>query len=155
MNNMVMRLTLHFFIYNIVLMKLKKLFPILFLLLAIGVTTPMVAQVKGGRKKEHRNQRSGGGKLFGGKSKGNANSFAKGASKKGFLARIFKSNKSGSAWVYHKTDPGKKQKKEQFQLFSRNRTKGKRFTDGIIAQQNRRRSATRVTGNSSFSRKKR
>jgi len=135
-------------------MKLSKLFAIVILLLSIGVTTPMMAQVRGGRKKEHRNQRGGGGKLFGGKSKGNANTFAKGGHKRSFLARIFKGNKSNGPWVYHKTNPGKKQKKEQPRLFTRNRTKGKRFTDGIIAQQNRERSARRVRGNSSFGRKK-
>jgi hypothetical protein len=135
-------------------MKLTRLFTIVFLLLAIGVSTPMISQVRGGRKKEHRNQRGGGGKLFGSKSKGNAGAFAKGGQKRGFLARLFKGNKSGSAWVYHKTKPGIKQRKEQPKLFSRNRTKGKRFTDGIIAQQNRRRSNTRVRGNSSFSKKK-
>lgn len=135
-------------------MKLTKLFATIFLLLAIGVSTPMLSQVKGGRKKEHRNQRGGGGKLFGSKSKGNASSFAKGGHKRSFLARIFKGNKSGSAWVYHKTNPGTKQKKEQPKLFSRNRTKGKRFTDGIIAQQNRQRSLRRVRGNSSFSHQK-
>lgn len=135
-------------------MKLTKLFTLLFLLLSIGVTTPMMAQVRGGRKKEHRNQRGGGGKLFGSKSKGNANAFAKGGGKRGFLARIFKGKKDGSAWVYHKTNPGKKQKKEQHKLFTRNRTKGKRFTDGIIAQQNRERSARRVRGNNSFSHRK-
>ena len=124
-------------------MKLSKLFAILILLLSIGVTTPLLAQVKGGRKKEHRNQRSGGGKLFGAKSKGNASAFANGGHKRG-----------GSAWVYHKTKPGIKQRKEQPQLFSRNRTKGKLFTDGIIAQQNRRRSSTRVRGNVNFSKKK-
>jgi hypothetical protein len=134
-------------------MKLTKLFTVLFLLICIGVSTPMMSQVRGGRKKEHRNQRSGGKKLFGGKSRGNANAFAKG-NKKGFIARIFKGKKSGSAWVYHKTNPGKKQKKEQPKLFSRNRTKGKRFTDGIIAQQNRKRSSSRVRGSASFSKKK-
>jgi hypothetical protein len=63
-------------------MKLTKLFTLVILLLSIGVTTPMMAQVRGGRKKEHRNQRGGGGKLFGGKSRGNANSFAKGRPQK-------------------------------------------------------------------------
>lgn len=135
-------------------MKLTKLFSLVVLLLSIAVTTPMFSQVKGGRKKEHRNQRGGGGKLFGGKSKGNASAFAKGGHKKGFLARIFKGNKSNGPWVYHKTNPGKKQNKEQPRLFSRNRTKGKRFTDGIIAQQNRERSSRRVRGNSSFSKRK-
>lgn len=135
-------------------MKLTKLFAFVFLLFAIGVTTPLVAQVKGGRKKEHRNQRGGGSKLFGKKNKGNANAFAKGNSKRGFLSRVFKGNKSGSAWVYKKTRPGVKQNREQPKLFSRNRTKGKRFTDGIIAQQNKKRSNSRVRGNQSFSKRK-
>jgi hypothetical protein len=135
-------------------MKTTKFLAIIILLLSIGISTPMISQVKGGRKKEHRNQRGGGGKLFGNKSRGNANAFAKGSHSKGFIARIFKGKKSGSAWVYHKTKPGIKQKREQPKLFSRNRTKGKRFTDGIIAQQNRKRSMTRVRGNSSFSHKK-
>ena len=135
-------------------MKLTKLLTII-LFLSIGITTPVLAQVKGGRKKEHRNQRGGGKKLFGNKSKGNAATFAKGGKRKSLFARIFQGNKSGSAWVYHKTQPGKKQKKEQAQLFSRNRTKGKQYTDGIIAQQNRKRSATRVRGNQSFSKRKR
>lgn len=135
-------------------MKLHTLSTIIFLLLALGISTPMLSQVKGGRKKEHRNQRGGGGKLFGAKSKGNASAFAKGGHKKGIIARLFKGNKSGGPWVYHKTNPGIKQKKEQPKLFSRNRTKSKRFTDGIIAQQNRKRSNTRVRGNSSFSKKK-
>lgn len=134
-------------------MKLTKLFTVLFLLLCIGVSTPMMSQVRGGRKKEHRNQRGGGKKLFGGNSRGNASAFAKG-NKRGFIARIFKGKKSGGAWVYHKTNPGKKQRKEQPKLFSRNRTKGKRFTDGIIAQQNRKRASSRVRGNASFSKKK-
>lgn len=134
-------------------MKLTKIFSLVFLLFAIGVTTPIMAQVKGGRKREHRNQSGGGHKLFGNKSKGNASAFAKG-NKKGFIARLFKGKKSGSAWVYHKTKPGIKQRKEQPKLFSRNRTKGKRFTDGIIAQQNRKRSSTRVRGNASFSKRK-
>lgn len=133
---------------------MTRLFTFIFLLLAIGISTPMMSQVKGGRKREHRNQRGGGGKLFGGKSKGNAGAFAKGGNKKGFIARLFKGNKSGGAWVYHKTNPGIKQKKEQPKLFSRNRSKGKRFTDGVIAQQNKRRSNTRVRGNASFSKKK-
>jgi hypothetical protein len=135
-------------------MKLTKLFPVLVLLFSIGITTPLVAQVRGGRKKEHRNQRGGGHKLFGNKSKGNASAFAKGGHRRGFISRLFNGNKSGSAWVYHKTKPGKTQKKEQPKLFTRNRTKGKRFTDGIIAQQNRQRSLKRVRGNSSFSHRK-
>ena len=135
-------------------MNFFKIFPIIILLLSLGVTTPILSQVKGGRKKEHRNQRGGGFKLFGNKGRGNANAFAKGHHSKGFIARVFNGNKNGSTWVYRKTNPGKKQNREQSKLFSRNRTKGKRFTDGIIAQQNRKRTKTRVRGNATFSHKK-
>ena len=134
-------------------MRPTKLFTTIFLLLAFGVTAPIMAQVVGGRKKEHRNQHVRG-KLFGHKSRGNANSFAKGGHTGG-LARLFK-RKSGVSgpWVYHSTKPGIKQRKEQPKLFSRNRTKGKRFTDGIIAQQNRQRNGSRVRGSSSFIKKR-
>lgn len=67
---------------------------------------------------------------------------------------MFKGNKDGSAWVYKPTKPGLKQRKEQGQLFTRNRTKGKKYRDGLLAQQNRKRSATRVRGNTSFSKRK-
>lgn len=135
-------------------MKLNKIVFIFIVLFSIGITAPVFAQVKGGRKKEHRNQRPGGAKLFGGKSRGNANSFAKGGHRRGFLARVFKGNKSGSAWAYHRTRPGRVQNREQPHLFKRNRTKGKRFTDGIIAQQNRQRTLNRKRGNKVFAKKK-
>lgn len=140
-----------FFVYHCN-MKFYNFFTILFLIFALGLTSPLLAQVAGGRKKEHRNQKARG-KLFGPKSRGNASAFARG-SHKGFVARIFKKKKNGGAWVYHKTNPGKKQNKEQPRLFSRNRTKGKRFTDGIIAQQNKRRNSTRVRGSATFSKRK-
>jgi len=137
-------------------MKFSKLFSfIIVLFLTIGVSSSMMSQVLGGRKREHRNQRSRGLKLFGtNKSKGNANAFAKGVKKKGFLAGVYKKKNKQGPWTYHKTNPGTIQNKEQSRLFHRNRTKGKRFTDGIIAQQNRQRSSGRVRGNSSFSRKR-
>ena len=135
-------------------MKLIKIFLVVLLFLSIGITSPIMSQVIGGRKKEHRNQRGGGFRLFGNKSRGNANAFAKGGHKKNFLARIFTDNNNNGPWVYRKTNPGIKQNREQSKLFTRNRTKGKRFTDGIIAQQNRRRTATRVRGNQSFSKRK-
>ena len=134
-------------------MKITRLFATLLLLLSIGITTPLLAQV-GGRKKEHRNQRGGGMRLFKrSKSSGHADSFAKGG-KRGFIARIFGGKKDGSAWVYKRTNPGVKQNREQGQLFTRNRTKAKRYRDGIIAQQNKRRDATRVRGNTSFGKRK-
>ena len=138
-------------------MKLSKLIFVFCLLFAIGISTPSIAQSKGGRKREHRNQK-GGRKVFGGgaKSKGNANAFAKGSGKKGFLARIFKKKSNGHGpWVYRSTNPGAKQNAEQARLFSRNRTKNKRYTDGLLARQNKRRSSGRVTGNQSFSKRKR
>lgn len=137
-------------------MKLSKLFTILFILFAIGATTPIMAQSIGGRKREHRNQRRGGGKLFKRqKSFGNADAFARGGNKRGFLARIFKGNKSGGAWVYKPTKSGLKQRKEQGQLFTRNRTKAKKYRDGILARQNHQRASSRVRGNTSFSKRKR
>lgn len=137
-------------------MKLSKLFSILFILFAIGATTPIMAQSIGGRKREHRNQRRGGGKLFKRqRSSGNADAFARGGHKRGFLARLFKGNKDGSAWVYRKTNPGAKQKREQGQLFTRNRTKAKKYRDGILARQNHQRASSRVRGNTSFSKRKR
>lgn len=132
-------------------MNLSKLITVLVLLLSFGATTSVMAQ---GRKKEHRNQRGGGGFHFK-KSGGHADAFAKGGKKGGFLSKVFKKNKNGSAWVYRKTKPGVKQNKEQPRLFSRNRTRSKKYRDGIIARQNRQRSATRVRGNSSFSKAKR
>ncbi len=135
-------------------MKLTKFLSIFILLTTIGFVLPMSAQVKGGRMKEHRNQRGGGFKLFGPKARGNANSFAKGGRKRSLLARIFNSKKSGSDWVYKKTNPGFKQNKEQSHLFSRNRTSHKRFSDGVLSRQNKKRSSNRVRGSSSFSKKK-
>lgn len=137
-------------LYNIVIMNVSKLITVLVLLLCFGATTSVMAQ---GRKKEHRNQRGGGFRLK--KSGGHADAFAKGGKKGGFLSKVFKKNKNGSAWVYKKTKPGMKQNKEQPKLFTRNRTKSKKYRDGVIARQNRQRSSTRVRGSSSFSKAKR
>ena len=134
-------------------MKVNKLFVVLVLLMSICASTSIMAQI-GGRKKEHRNQRSGGSLFNRKKSGGHADAFAKGGSKKSFLSRIFKRNKSGGPWVYKKTNPGIKQKKEQPRLFSRNRTKSKRYRDGVLANQNKKRSSTRSRGNTSFGKKK-
>lgn len=135
-------------------MRIFRLFAVLFLLLAIGATTPMMAQAKGGRKREHRNQRGGGSLFHRKKSAGHADAFAKGR-KKGFIAKLFRGKKSSGAWVYKKTEPGRKQKREQAQLFRRNRTKAKTYREGILAKQNKRRSESRVRGSSSFNKKKR
>lgn len=123
-------------------MKFGNIFTIITILLCIGITTPMMAQT-GGRKKEHRNQRGGGSIFKRKKSGGHADAFAKGGQKKGFLARLFKGKKSSGGWVYHKTNPGTKQNKEQSKLFSRFRTKNKRYRDGVLANQNRKRASSR------------
>ena len=70
---------------------------------------------------------------------------------------FFKFTQNASFWIKNVRkiiELGIKQKREQPKLFTRNRTKGKRFTDGIIAQQNRERGMRRVRGNSSFSHRK-
>lgn len=135
-------------------MKISRLVSVFVLLLCFGASNLVMAQT-GGRKREHRNQRSGSGLFHFKKSTGHADAFAKGGQKRGFFARIFKGNKSGSAWAYKKTKPGIKQNKEQPKLFTRNRTKSKRYRDGILARQNHQRSSRRVRGNSSFSKGKR
>jgi hypothetical protein len=131
-------------------MKFNKIFAVIFTLVCFVITTPILAQ-SGGRKKEHRNQRGGGGLFKRKKSGGHADSFAKGG-KGGFFSRIFKSKKSGGAWVYHKTNPGTKQNREQSRLFKRFRTKNKRYTDGVLANQNKKREGRR---GSNFNKKKR
>lgn len=121
------------------------------LILAVCATTNVVAQT-GGRKKEHRNQRSG--SLFHKrKSSGHADAFAKGGNHKGFFARIFKKKSSNGSWVYKKTNPGLKQNREQSRLFSRNRTKAKQYRDGLLANQNKQRAKSR--SRNSFAKKKR
>ena len=56
---------------------------------------------------------------------------------------VFKGKKNGGAWVYHKTNPGTKQRKEQSKLFARFRTKNKRYTDGVLSIQNKKREGSR------------
>lgn len=136
-------------------MNFKRLLSVLLLLLAFGLATPAVAQTIGGRKKEHRNQRSSRGSIFHRKSSGgHADHFASNKRNQGFFGRIFHPKKDGGAWVYKPTRPGVKQNKEQRFLFSRARTKQKQYRDGLLAKQNKRRSGTRVRGNESFSHKK-
>lgn len=132
-------------------MKANKIFILLFVTFCIGFSTTTFAQT-GGRKKEHRNQRSRG-KLFKRtKSGGHADAFAKGGHKKSFFARIFKGGSSKSSWSYRKTNPGSKQRSEQAQLFKRSRTKNKSFRDGILASQNKKRAGGRTRN---FNKKKR
>jgi hypothetical protein len=130
---------------------LKKAFLILTILFGLGLGSNLCAQ-SGGRKREHRNQGRGSSHLFRGKSRGNADRFAKGAGRKGLFARMFR--KDRPAWVYHPTSPGKTQNRESHFLFSRYRTKGKTYHSGIQAKQNIDRARSRPHGNASFNKRK-
>lgn len=120
---------------------MKRIILILVLLFAVGSFTDAYAQ---GRKREHKNQRRGGGgkrkiHKFSGKSGG------------GFFARVFSGKRRiPGGWVYKPTRPGKKQNMEQRHLFTRYRTKNKRYKDGIQARLNRERAKKRVRGNATF-----
>lgn len=136
-------------------MNFKRFLSVCVLLFAFGLTTPLVAQTIGGRKKEHRNQHASRGSIFNRKkSGGHADHFASNKRNQGFFSRIFHPKKDGSAWVYKPTRPGAKQNREQKFLFSRARTKQKQYRDGLLAKQNRHRNTTRTRGAESFARKK-
>ncbi len=125
---------------------MKRLLLILVLLFAVGSFTDAVAQ---GRKREHKNQRKGGG----GKRK--IHKFSGGKSSGGFFARMFSGKRRiPGGWVYKPTRPGKKQNMEQRNLFSRYRTKNKRYKDGIQARLNRERARKRSRGNAVFHKRK-
>ncbi len=112
------------------------------MLFAVGTFTDAYAQ---GRKREHKNQRRGGG----GKRK--SHKFSGGKSSGGFFARVFSGKRRiPGGWVYKPTRPGKKQNMEQRHLFTRYRTKNKRYKDGIQARLNRERAKKRVRGNATF-----
>ena len=102
------------------------------------------------RKREHKNQHRGGG----GKNRGH--SFAHGGKKQGnVFSRMFSGKKTiAGGWVYKPTRPGKKQNREQHHLFTRYRTKNKKYKDGLQARINRERSKRRVRGNATFHRRR-
>lgn len=79
---------------------------------------------------------------------GHADKFAKGAGRKGVFARLFKRDRP--AWVYRSTNPSSTQKRETRALFTRYRTKGKKYRAGILAKQNSDRARSRTRGNASF-----
>lgn len=133
---------------------MKRLLVIIVLLLGIGITNSVHAQT-GGRRKEHRNQRRGSGLFNKHKSKGNADKFAKGAGRKGIMARLF--HKDGTrAWAMHqpKRQSGKTMQRDNKFLFSRYRTKGRKHNSSVQAKQNSDRAKRRVRGNAVFSKKK-
>lgn len=126
---------------------MKRVLLILVLLFAVGSFTDVVAQ---GRKREHKNQRRGGG---GGKRK--IHKFSGKKNSGGFFARVFSGKKRiAGGWVYKPTRPGKKQNHEQKHLFTRYRTKNKRYKDGIQARLNRERARKRSRGNAVFHKRK-
>ena len=103
----------------------------------------------GGKKREHRNQRRSGSSKFRGHSAGNADAFARGGTNK----RTSKKRRE-SSWVYRSTPTSKKQRKEQKYLFSRYRTKGRKYRDGVLAKQNTSRAGRRERGNKVFHKRK-
>lgn len=114
---------------------------------AVGTFTDAVAQ---GRKREHKNQRRGGG---GGKRK--IHKFSGKKSGGGLFSRMFSGKKRiPGGWVYKPTRPGKKQNREQHHLFTRYRTKNKKYKDGIQARLNRERARKRSRGNAVFHKRK-
>ena len=125
---------------------------------AFGVTSNVMAQAKGGRKREHKNQHRGGG--FGGfkvkRSGGHADMFARGGQRgRGFFAKIFGGKQvTAGGWVYKPTRPGAKQRAEQHQLFTRFRTKNKKMKDGMQARINKARAKGRGHGSASFSKRR-
>jgi hypothetical protein len=131
-----------------IFIRLKKVVLILILSIFSGLVTDLFGQT-GGKKREHRNQRRSGSSKFRGHSAGNADAFARGGTNK----RTSKKRKQ-SAWVYRPTPTSKKQRKEQKFLFSRYRTKGKKYRDGILAKQSASRSSRRVRGNKVFHKRK-
>lgn len=140
------------------LQHLKKVLIIVILLFGFGITSHVSAQSKGGRKREHKNQRRGGG-LFGSGRKhsgGHADLFARGGKKRSFFAKVFSGKKvTAGGWVYKPTRPGKKQNSEQHHLFTRFRTKNKKYKDTMQARINKARSKSRVHGNAVFAKRKR
>lgn len=133
---------------------MKTFVYIFLILLGITLSTPLVAQT-GGRKKEHRNQKRGGFKLFKGrKSKGNADAFARSSRKRGFIARVLGKKTNSQGWAYRSTKMSRKQHAEDRHVFKRYRTKGKRTNFSILSRQNRDRERSRVRGVKVFHKKK-
>lgn len=126
---------------------MNKLLVIITLLFAFSISEPLVAQ----RKREHKNQSRKGG----GKRKGSSFAYGGKKNKGGFFARVFSGKKRiAGGWVYKPTRPGKKQNREQHHLFTRYRTKNKKYKDGLQARINRERSKRRTRGNATFHRRR-
>lgn len=135
----------------IVVLHLKRFFAIFILLFGLLGSMDLIAQT-GGRKREHRNQRRGGSKIFGkSKSRGNANAFAKG-SRGNIFQRMF--HKKQPSWVYHSTKSNTRSRNENRFLFKRTRTKGRKSNESILARQNAERSKKRSRGNAVFHKRK-
>jgi len=129
----------------------KNVLTILVVIFALFCNLQTSAQ-SGGKKREHKNQRKSSSRLFGGrKTKGNANAFANGSrssSSKGMF------RKKHSAWTYHSTKSNTKKRNENKFLFKRNRTRGRKYNEGILARQNADRAKKRSRGNAVFHKRK-
>ena len=134
---------------------MKNVLVIVFLVLGIFISDDFYAQ-SGGRRKEHKNQRKGS-RIFqsGSPSKGNADKFAQGGGRSGVARRLFKGGRA-PAWVMHHKKESSEQRRENAALFTRYRTKGKKYRSGILAKQNsdRARMRKRTNGNATFAKKK-
>lgn len=100
----------------------------------------------GGRRREHRNQKRGGGMFKSKHSAGNADNFARGSGRR--------SSVKNSAWSMRHSRPGSYSSKDQRNLFSRARTKGKVYRHNVLAKQNSDRARKRIRGNKVFQHKK-
>jgi len=114
-------------------------------LVGILISSDFMAQ-SGGRRREHRNQKRAHSGMFKGKSRGNADNFARGGGRRG--------GKKNYAWSMRHTRPGSYSSRDSRTLFSRYRTKGKVQRHNILAKQNSDRARKRVRGNKVFHRKK-
>jgi hypothetical protein len=144
-----------FFFFTIIVSDkiLKKIVLIFALLAGILISDDFFAQA-GGRRREHRNQRKG--RLFGGGgSKGNADKFARNGGRQSILGRIFNSGYKAPAWVMNsKRQHINADRRDSRSLFSRYRTSGRRYREGILAKQNAARARSRVRGNAVFHKRK-
>ena len=129
---------------------IKRLLFILCLLTIWSLTT--YGQTGGARRE--RKVKSKGAKVLGGaKSKGHADEFARGNSgRRGRLSRLFRSDRP--AWQYRKSGSKRTNYRDNKDLFTRQRSKGKIENDTYQERENRNRARHREHGNKVFKKKK-
>ena len=129
---------------------LKKLLLIFLLLFGFGLTTEYSAQ-SGGKKREkypRKGKRRGNFILNQYKSRGHADDFARGAGRKGPIARLFGGKNTG--WEYKTAGSRRSQNKANRYLFTRYRSNGKKENDMFLNRQNSYRTKHRTHGSASF-----